>query len=359
MAASARFRVAPGVSIRASGRGIRTSVGPRAARVHVGAGRTAVSSGVGPFTVSRTSRGGRRSSNGRSSRSGGMDFDAAVGVMSAAVWVTGAVVRHRTAQAEAEEQRRRAEEYRSRVVAAERVLTSLHLEDFPVATRRVVEIPEPGRWQRLRGPDRRVLAQIETEQAIIDAQWNALECHDPETVIREVDQAFADNASPSACIDAGQDGTGTKYVTLVVSFPGPEIAGIPIKDLRSGEVRQRTSREYIDLYNTAVASAAVATAKEALATAPAATEARVVVLRTDKQRLRRSTKLGVIYAGTFGRAILTVDWNDTSPFDVIAAAADALFNSPRLKPLQLCSLDGRQDLREIVERIESAAAEQD
>ena len=47
MAASARFRVAPGVSIRASGRGIRTSVGPRAARVHVGAGRTAVSSGFG------------------------------------------------------------------------------------------------------------------------------------------------------------------------------------------------------------------------------------------------------------------------------------------------------------------------
>jgi hypothetical protein len=37
------FKVAPGVRIRASSRGIRTSVGPRAARVHIGAGRTTLS----------------------------------------------------------------------------------------------------------------------------------------------------------------------------------------------------------------------------------------------------------------------------------------------------------------------------
>ncbi|MFI2651773.1 DUF4236 domain-containing protein [Micromonospora fulviviridis] len=34
------IRLAPGVRIRASSRGIRTSLGPRAARVHFGAGRT-------------------------------------------------------------------------------------------------------------------------------------------------------------------------------------------------------------------------------------------------------------------------------------------------------------------------------
>src|SRR4051794_40061444 len=44
------IRIMPGVRISASSRGIRAGIGPRAARVHVGAGRTGFSSGVGPFT---------------------------------------------------------------------------------------------------------------------------------------------------------------------------------------------------------------------------------------------------------------------------------------------------------------------
>jgi hypothetical protein len=59
------FKVAPGVRIRASSRGIRTSVGPRAARVHVGAGRPGFSSGAGPVSF-YTSLGGGRRGGGRS-----------------------------------------------------------------------------------------------------------------------------------------------------------------------------------------------------------------------------------------------------------------------------------------------------
>jgi hypothetical protein len=33
------IKIAPGVRVRASSRGVRTSIGPRVARVHVGAGR--------------------------------------------------------------------------------------------------------------------------------------------------------------------------------------------------------------------------------------------------------------------------------------------------------------------------------
>jgi hypothetical protein len=54
------FKVAPGVRIRASSRGIRTSVGPRAARVHFGSGRTAFSSGAGPVSFYTSLGGGRR-----------------------------------------------------------------------------------------------------------------------------------------------------------------------------------------------------------------------------------------------------------------------------------------------------------
>lgn len=63
------FKVAPGVRIRASSRGISAGVGPRAARVHVGTRGVGVSSGVGPFsTYSHLGGGGRQSSGGAASR---------------------------------------------------------------------------------------------------------------------------------------------------------------------------------------------------------------------------------------------------------------------------------------------------
>jgi hypothetical protein len=67
------FKVAPGVKVRASSRGLSASVGPRAARVHVSNQGVGVSSGVGPFsTYSRvgksTPTGGRRSTGSRSTR---------------------------------------------------------------------------------------------------------------------------------------------------------------------------------------------------------------------------------------------------------------------------------------------------
>jgi Protein of unknown function (DUF4236) len=58
------IRLAPGVRIRASSRGIRTSLGPRAARVHIGGGRTGVSTGFGPVGFYTSLGGGRRRTAG-------------------------------------------------------------------------------------------------------------------------------------------------------------------------------------------------------------------------------------------------------------------------------------------------------
>jgi hypothetical protein len=52
------FKVAPGVKIRATRRGLRASVGPRAARVHFGAGGTGVSTGAGPVSLYHAVGGG-------------------------------------------------------------------------------------------------------------------------------------------------------------------------------------------------------------------------------------------------------------------------------------------------------------
>ncbi len=73
-----RLKVAPGVRLRVSKRGVRTSLGPRAARVHVGGGRTGFSTGVGPVGFYGSSRrnwrrtgGTGRGSSSRTTSSGG------------------------------------------------------------------------------------------------------------------------------------------------------------------------------------------------------------------------------------------------------------------------------------------------
>ncbi len=54
------LRLLPGVRVRLTRRGRRWSIGPRAARVHFGAGSTGVSTGAGPFTWYRGLRRRRR-----------------------------------------------------------------------------------------------------------------------------------------------------------------------------------------------------------------------------------------------------------------------------------------------------------
>jgi len=47
---SVYIRLAPAVKVRVSKRGLRWAIGPRAARVHVGAGGPGVSTGAGRWT---------------------------------------------------------------------------------------------------------------------------------------------------------------------------------------------------------------------------------------------------------------------------------------------------------------------
>src|SRR3954469_15138917 len=59
-------KLAPGVRVRASSRGVRTSLGPRIARVHVGGGRAGFSTGVGPVSYYTGAGGSGRRSTSRS-----------------------------------------------------------------------------------------------------------------------------------------------------------------------------------------------------------------------------------------------------------------------------------------------------
>lgn len=120
------FKVAPGVRISASPRGISAGVGPRAARVHVGPRGVGVSSGVGPVSTYSHLGGGRGS---RGSRSGGSR--PRHGATKASI-----AAREREAKAAAREADI------ERVAALEKALTALHVASFPEAERIVLPPPD-------------------------------------------------------------------------------------------------------------------------------------------------------------------------------------------------------------------------
>ena len=119
------FKVAPGVRIRASSRGISAGVGPRAARVHVGTRGVGVSSGVGPLsTYSHLSGGSRRSSGGATPRS------TYRGPTKASVAAYERELRVAEREADIE-----------KVAAMEKALVTVHAQSFPKAAR--IELPAP------------------------------------------------------------------------------------------------------------------------------------------------------------------------------------------------------------------------
>ena len=325
------FKVAPGVRVRASSRGLRASVGPRAARVHVGAGRTRISSGFGPLTVS-TALGPTRTG-----RTGGTSRPRSVTL------------------ADLERQGRAAHkaEQRAQVIETEFALTNLHLEHFSPAQAPAIPEPDPPtgadvqaiaqtlRKQALKGVSvfdrsRRqaitadcklqahaaaraghlgAVIRAQLAQAQAEAAWQALLAHDPEHVVAAVDDAFADNASTSTCVDAGQDPTtGQRYLSCLVMYGTPEMVPDTVADWTPGgkpTVKKRTKTDRNTVYLAGLAATAIATANEALAVSPATDYVNVLVLRTGP-----GGSIEAIATTQLRRPDLaTADWSARTPAD--------------------------------------------
>ncbi|WP_280483557.1 hypothetical protein [Nocardia farcinica] len=149
-----------------------------------------------------------------------------------------------------------------------------------------------------------------------------------------MDEAFADNASASTGIDAGSE-DGTHYVTLVVTYPGPSIANGFIRDPQSKQLRPRTPDEKATFYKAAIASTVIATVKEAFAVAPAAAQARVVVL-------------------------MDRDWKRTEPGKLVYTATDMRIDDPANgATLRTLSAKQHPDLADVARQIGSALDESD
>ncbi len=203
------IKIAPGVRVRASSRGIRTSIGPRAARLHVGGGRTGFSTGVGPVGYYATLGGGRRTSTRRPSAG---SYQRQLTVSPAAA-------------AKAEEEQRLAKLFQA--------LLSIHRETFEPAQPPVAPLPPAPDADAVRAHYRnaalagigvfkrreRAAAQEQAEraaeaelrarwvegqrmqaqyQADLDAWWAALLRNQPESVIGTLAEATEDNEAAAA-----------------------------------------------------------------------------------------------------------------------------------------------------------------
>ncbi|MDQ1306030.1 MAG: hypothetical protein QG671_1862 [Actinomycetota bacterium] len=325
------LRIAPGVRLQATKSGVRSTVGRNSA----GAKRSR------RVTAPRNAAPSSKLDSFQSGLEGiQAGLELAAGVM--------LLVDHAS-------QRRGAKRLAADSARAAEMLTTVHLEHFPVASAPVAMVA-PRRLLRLGRVNLDEQALLDADHEFEQERWQALCRHEPSEVIAAVDAALTDNASLSACIDAGKGEAG-QYVTLVVHYPGPEIVTGVVQV--GAKIRPRTEAEVSALYRRAVASTVIATAKEALACAPAADEAYVVVLRYDVRGFltKGPPRLDAIYAGALNRRVLHMDWEDQDPYTVILAARAACLNVDRKGRFKPLGDQADDDLQLLVEDIAATSVE--
>ncbi len=325
MAGFFSVRLAPGVRVSASSRGLRAHVGPRGARLHVGGGRSGVSTGTGPFTFYQSVDGGR----GRRAASRP----------------------HHTGPSAAEIARADKAQRAALIGEALVAIGDLHRHEFADATRPEADLPaSPAagsllpdarraeragiRWWRLteraaaarraRADAAREAARLREEaraqqraaQERLDERWQALLANDPAVVLSGLADAFEDNEAPVAAV-----GVAGAEVSLVVLVPGPEV--LPdhyptTTEAGNLSLRRTTHSLAAGWYRQLVAGHVVVSAKEAFAVCPALDSARIVALRDEGPDVHGSPRARPVLATRLSRAGLAdVRWEAATSWDVV------------------------------------------
>ncbi|GIF52855.1 hypothetical protein DFJ67_4506 [Asanoa ferruginea] len=365
------LKLAPGVRIRASSRGVRTSIGPRAARVHIGGGRTGISTGVGPVGFYTSLGAGRGRSGSRGGNSGQAAYQRQV-----------AAQQRYAAQAD------RAAMAQQLTDAFLRIL-NLHRVDFPSVRRPIApEPPAPDRaaiYQHyekqalagigmLKRADRaaakaqaatwadaeaaRQWAELKGRQAqwqrSLDQQWQWLVGNDPDTVLRTLAEAFEDNEAPAAAV-----GVVAGEVSLVVLVP-PAAHAIPEQmpgRTAAGNLslKKITQADKADFYKAFVCGQVLVTVREAFAVAPGLTAARVVVLRDEGRDPYGRPNVSCLAAVSITRRALEgVRWHDADAIDILNAAAHEklMAQKGRSKELSPVDLSDEPDIAALVKAVD-------
>ena len=331
--------LAPRVRVRASSSGVRTMRGPPVARVHVGGGRTSVSTG----TVNRQLAG---------------------------------VARQQPLADEAAEARRLQQVFDA--------ISALHQADFPPAQRRIAPPPpepplrelrdlyrgrarretsvfEPAaRRQALATADSRAEAGAATArvelarqsaeiQARLDADWGALLACEPDTVLHALDEAFADNQAAAAAVGIDQ----TEVSLLVVV---PPVSDLPeraptVTPAGNLSLKKLTRTETAGIYKQFVCGQVVATLRMTFAVAPGVQSARIVAIRARSPDAYGKVRPEVVAAARCSRdALIEVRWQRVDAVQVVndCCTEKILIQKGATRALQPIPLDGEPELRALL-----------
>lgn len=322
------FRVAPGVRLTVSQRGLRAGIGPRIGRLHVGSGRPGISTGRGSATF-YTSLGGSSQRRDRGRRATG----------------------HTRGLSASATKRQRAQHIQAVIEG----IATMHLAEFPAATAPDLgpvppEPLEPHRerrraeakaqvpfWrfgqrrqalaeaERLAGEDQQ-RAQQERDRAHREAQaeaaaaWARLVDNDPDTVADTLDAAFEDNDAPAVCVAVDE-----ATVDLVVAVPSvdalPERAP-GVTDAGNLSLRKMNKTDRHALHAAVVYGHLLLTAKEAFAVAPNIDEVRTFVVRDAPDDVYGNPRVEPVVAAAIRRDALDgVRWSDHDAETIVSEVA--------------------------------------
>lgn len=344
------FKLAPGVRIRASSRGLRTSIGPRAARLYVGGGRTGVSTGVGPFSLYGNLGSGRRSRRS-----------------SAPTKRTIAASQRQLAQAA------RAAEAQQLITAFQAILALHQVEPEPVEApvapnEALVNEAEIYRRHRkeatagisiFRRADRaraksvaaaaaaaeiaeehaRARQEREHVQRELDQRWQALCANDSDVVLATLAEAFEDNEAPAAPVGVNGD-----EVAIVVLVPSLDVVPERMPQTTGAgnlSMPKLSKARRADFYKLVVCGHLLATCRETFAVAPGANSVRAAVIRLSEKDAYGRCHLECLLAGRFARrAFDGVQWATTDAARIVFDTstdllARAVGQAKELAPLDL------------------------
>lgn len=347
-------RMAPGVRVRGSSRDVRTSIGPRAARVNVGGGLTGFSSGVGPVTYSTSLGVSRRSSSGSVTRSVAASSRAEAAVQLVEVYRRIATLHHEhfmpanppvapeppIIDTEVEQRHRKASLKGVSIFARGRRRNAL--AQAAAAAQSEVHARELERTR-----DRAAA------QAQLDIEWAQLQANKPDAVIAALAAAFEDNDAAAAPLGVTGD-----EATLVVIVP--TLAGMPQKKpdvTPTGRptIKAVPKKEAAAWHATAVAGCILVTVKEAFAVAPELQSVRIDAATTPELDAYGNRHPDVLIAARFERERLDgVQWRTTESARILNDVTSELQLkqvgvSKTLTPLPL---DGEPELQALLDAID-------
>ncbi|MCC5947828.1 MAG: DUF4236 domain-containing protein [Nitriliruptoraceae bacterium] len=271
------FRVAPGVRLRAPGRGPPVSLGPRIARVHLGGGRSAVSAGKGPLTVwSTLSGGGHRTTTpaGQGTSREADDWSDLRGYLDGLLSAhTQPVTRSVAPLLPRQPLPRRGQVRRALVRDARDGAAWWHLGRWVAAWRQAGSDLDAAVTAR----HAEVQAQDSAAQAEADRWWRAVLTNDPDALTAHLEQGLAEHAIPATVTAVEGD---TVHVVLAVHQP-EELIGPrepTITEAGNLSLARMTKTRRHELYRAAIGSAVVATAAEVFARGPGVANVDVAVV---------------------------------------------------------------------------------